>query len=350
MSLRDKVSARLIARSVVDGDCLLWPNKPRRDGYYTISVNDHMYLLHRVVYWVKDTKFDHISDLPCELHVRHLCKFKNCVNVDHYDAGTRIDNEGDKLIAGTRLSGERSPVAKLTLDRAQQLADTWGTKSVADRARQFNISWATVKAIDERHTWKEVMHPNGKAFVGCDVRNQRQRSTAFENHAALTAEQYDKIRARFLAKTEIVERLYEGSPCREWKKTEKNKVYARFTAYGHTASAHVWACEINQGHPMSQEKPIVRHLCNNTRCVAFDHLKAGTHAENMHDYRLTRKHKILTADEEQRIRTSTKKRKALADEFNVKESLIAKIRRNGIRVRGKQATLSASSGNKGHAR
>lgn len=337
-ALKDTVRHRLQARSRPHDGCLLWPNKPNRAGYYTISIRDRCYPLHRVVYWLKTPSFIHITDLPSNLHVRHLCSFKNCVIGDHYDAGSRMQNEADKLFVGTRHRGENSSASKLSLQNAQAIADSWGYSSTAERSKQFGVCSSTVRAIDDRNTWPEVVHPNGKTFKGWAARNREQRQKSAERHAKLNADALESIEPLFLSKTYPTGNLFNGTPCRALINAETSKIYGRFTAFGHTASAHIWACEIHQRHVMTKENPIVRHLCNNSSCVAFDHLEAGTHLENMEDYRKARIRNILSIEQEAEIRVSVERIKSLAAKYNVSEGLIKQIRRRTKRIRGRSMT------------
>lgn len=326
------ISHRFEEKCKISGSCRLWPNKANSRGYYTISINDSSYLLHRVVYWIK-SDYARICEIPSELHVRHLCPNKNCTTLDHYTIGTRKENEADKKVSGTAIQGASCSLAKLSLETAQEIADSWSTnKTIASRAKLFDVTWSTIKDIDERRTWPNLCHPNGKQFVGLADRNVNQRKCAKIRHETLNKEHYEAIKERFLQCSDVDDK--PGSTCRVWRKVEVNKVYARFTAYGHTASAHVWACEIKQGHAMTEDKPIVRHLCNNPRCVSFDHIVAGTHTENMADVRMARKRCLLEEDQMNAIRESKDSIKNLADKYKVKATYIKYLRRKTPRIRG----------------
>jgi hypothetical protein len=79
----------------------------------------------------------------------------------------------------------------------------------------------------------------------------------------------------------------------------------------------------------------VRHLCDNPACVNLDHLRVGTHAENMRDRhdRLTggrgmRHGKVkLTDDDVLAIRASPEGCRALGRHYGVSHTTISGIRR-----------------------
>lgn len=337
--LKEAILRRFELKCVTSGACRLWPNKPNRAGYYNISIKDCTYPLHRVVYWIK-SDYDRLCDLPSDQHVRHLCMNRNCTTPDHYSIGTRKENEADKVEAGTKLKSEDCPFARMDLSAAQKIADSWKLGICMNaRAKIFKVSFNTIKDIDERRTWPMVIHPNGKSFVDVYAkRNEKNRAVAKERHELLKQDDYEALQKRFIEYSELdYNTTYNSVPCRIWRKMGKNKVYARFTAYGHTASAHVWACEIQQGHPMRSEKPLVRHLCNNKRCVEFMHVIAGTHTENMQDVRNSAIRKVNDPDAVV-IKESNKSSKALAIEYGVSTAYIKHLK-SGIRNRGKRGSV-----------
>jgi hypothetical protein len=72
-----------------------------------------------------------------------------------------------------------------------------------------------------------------------------------------------------------------GSPCREWQGSRTPQGYG--TAYfgGRRWYVHRWVwTEILGPIPEGQE---IMHLCDNPACFRLDHLRMGTHADNMRD-------------------------------------------------------------------
>lgn len=85
---------------------------------------------------------------------------------------------------------------------------------------------------------------------------------------------------RFWMKVKPVE-----SGCWEWQGTKDKYGYGRFTGTGelrprsHRFAYRQFVGEIPEGHE-------VMHVCDNRACVRLEHLRLGTHADNMRDMSL----------------------------------------------------------------
>lgn len=85
---------------------------------------------------------------------------------------------------------------------------------------------------------------------------------------------------RFWMKVKPVE-----SGCWEWQGTKDKYGYGRFTDTGelrprsHRFAYRQFVGEITEGHE-------VMHICDNRACVRLEHLRLGTHADNMRDMSL----------------------------------------------------------------
>lgn len=77
---------RILARSTHDHECLLWQGERMKNGYGAISWRNTKWLVHRAI-WTAQR-----GDIPEDLTVDHLCRRRNCVNVEHLEVVTRVEN------------------------------------------------------------------------------------------------------------------------------------------------------------------------------------------------------------------------------------------------------------------
>lgn len=92
---------------------------------------------------------------PPGLQCRHLDgnRFNNAA--DNLAWGTQIDNESDKILHGTRMSGERNPMSKLTLAQVQKIRElVAGGATQRSLCKSFGVSPMTISRIVRRELWK----------------------------------------------------------------------------------------------------------------------------------------------------------------------------------------------------
>lgn len=67
-------------------------------------------------------------------------------------------NSADKVLHGTMLMGERSPVAKLTEDIVRQLLTEFPPDSpiAEDAGQRYGVTATTIRSVVRRRTWKHV--------------------------------------------------------------------------------------------------------------------------------------------------------------------------------------------------
>jgi hypothetical protein len=76
--------------------------------------------------------------------------------------------------------------------------------------------------------------------------------------------------------------IVRGESCWEWSGPRTPDGYGQFGLAGDTFYAHRISWVLQHGQ-IPSDRPIILHRCDNPPCVNPDHLRAGTHLENMRD-------------------------------------------------------------------
>ena len=71
------------------GDCKLWTNCLDKDGYGSFYFRKKNRRAHRVAYYI------HNGDIPSGMVIDHICKNRNCVNIEHLRMITSAENTLD---------------------------------------------------------------------------------------------------------------------------------------------------------------------------------------------------------------------------------------------------------------
>jgi hypothetical protein len=121
------------------------------------------------------------------------------------------------------------------------------------------------------------------------------------------------------------------SGCWEWNKTNKQR-YGRFHFNGTVTFAHRFSYTLYKGQ--IPENFVVRHLCNNPKCVNPKHLDIGTTADNMKDKVIAGRQAqginhgmaALAEDQVKEIYKSSLSNYDLADQYKTTPQMISFIR------------------------
>lgn len=114
--------------------------------------------------------------------------------------------------------------------------------------------------------------------------------------------------------------------CWEWKRCKFSNGYGRIKIKGHI-STHRLALFLTTG--IWGEMAL--HSCDNPSCCNPNHLRWGTHKENMRDMTGRGRHHLTKLTSEQVLKIRAKyalgniTQQALADEYNVKQAAISDI-------------------------
>ena len=154
----DTTLARFMAKVDRTGDCWLWTASKNRNGYGQFhnrrrNGSRTMSEPHRLSYQ------HHHGEIPVDCVVRHKCLNKHCVNPDHLETGTKVDNHNDRVRDGTELIGENHPSSKLTADQVIQirvLAEIGADRRHKTLADMFGVDRRTITQVINRTRWKHI--------------------------------------------------------------------------------------------------------------------------------------------------------------------------------------------------
>jgi hypothetical protein len=84
----DDIEARLLDQSIRVGDCLVWQGYKIPSGYGIIHWRGRTWVCHRAMWTAK------VGPIPTDddWTIDHLCRNRACVNVEHMEVVTRIEN------------------------------------------------------------------------------------------------------------------------------------------------------------------------------------------------------------------------------------------------------------------
>jgi hypothetical protein len=149
------MEARFTAKIDKNGanGCWNWIGAMTADGYGRFSISPKIENAHRVAYrlWV--------GDIPNDLVVRHKClKNRKCVNPEHLEVGTKLENAMDKKRDGTERVGEDKPQSKLTEVIINQIRDEYsaGNETHRSLASKYNVCSSTIHNILHKIKWKHI--------------------------------------------------------------------------------------------------------------------------------------------------------------------------------------------------
>ena len=76
----------ILARSRVQGECLIWLGARNNKGYGMIFYKGMTMTVHRFMYQAVK------GPIPDGMQVMHTCDVRNCINPEHLKVGTNMDN------------------------------------------------------------------------------------------------------------------------------------------------------------------------------------------------------------------------------------------------------------------
>lgn len=135
-------------------ECQLWTFGKDRDGYGQVwdgkqrkGFLTHIYVC-LLVY----------GDRPTDKHqVAHSCGVRSCINPRHLRWATKLENESDKILHGTRARGIKHGKAKLNENDVINIRKRISNGEIqAELGRLYQISPSTVRDIKSRKIWSFI--------------------------------------------------------------------------------------------------------------------------------------------------------------------------------------------------
>lgn len=144
------LSERMRVCTEADGECRVWTGYRNAKGYGVIGVDGSTQIASRVAYELAH------GPIPRGLVVRHKCDNPPCVNPDHLEVGTHLDNARDMVERGRSARGENASQARLTWDQVREVRRrVAGGESRYAVARAFGVSQPSIWSIAAGESWKE---------------------------------------------------------------------------------------------------------------------------------------------------------------------------------------------------
>jgi hypothetical protein len=134
----------------VDG-CYVWKGYKGKDGYGTFRLDQKTCTTaHRAAYLF-------FKGSPDGKVVRHKCDNPPCVNPDHLELGSPLDNVMDAVERGRRSpqNGENNHASKLTQTQADEIRSRYASEKVSQQAlaAEYGVSQVTISLIVRNKIW-----------------------------------------------------------------------------------------------------------------------------------------------------------------------------------------------------
>jgi len=243
-----------------------------------------------------------VEVLNPKLQVRHdahgrKCESRSCVNPNHLALGTAKENTADQALIGTRPRGENHCNAKITLEQAQAIKDSFGSGTTKQRGAIFGVSRKMVNSIDCGSSWAHLLRN------GVEVKSHTEKQIASNKRAAVRRQMGqtgfiadEKRRGhlkRILEKATPVkcDKLIGATdcdiilPCLLLPNAGKSHVRAKVWIQSRPIFAYVLAWEMTNNRTKPSNM-VLRHLCVTSKgftCIESSHMKLGSSKQNARD-------------------------------------------------------------------
>lgn len=135
-------------------DCVIWPLSKKGGGrgralYGAVKIDGKQKSAHRYMCILTN------GEPPTKKHeAAHSCHNPACINPRHLRWATRLENEADKNIRGTRPKGECHKNTHLCDDDIRSIRND--QRPQREIAKDYRVAQSQISAIKRRATWKHV--------------------------------------------------------------------------------------------------------------------------------------------------------------------------------------------------
>lgn len=260
----------LLKKSTQISTCRLWKSINKITKYGDAKFNNKSISAHILSYMIHNK----ITEIPNEQVVRHKCRNRNCIVIDHLELGTPKNNGEDKIRDGTSGRGSKNSNAKITEELALQIYQSKSNYlTQKDRAIKFNVSKNTIKDIDCGKSWSHIT-----GHKKCEEkRNKHKINENTPNDIYLEAQQRIE---------ENIVKIIDDETKQEhwtWIKNITPNGYGTVKFKGYTMLAHRLSWMAYNKTSIDENLDCLHRCKQNRDCVNPEHLYLGTPKQNGQD-------------------------------------------------------------------
>ena len=162
--------------------CWLWKKAKTTAGYGVFAENRKTQYAHQYAWklWKSPT-------LPKV--IRHKCRNRHCVNPDHIEGGTQLENNRDRERDGTDNKGERHGNSILTEENVIEMRRLRREgMSLEDLMKRYDCGGTCIQLALSGQTWSHIANP---------ITEQEKKQLRHHKKGKLTEEDKTDIRRRY---------------------------------------------------------------------------------------------------------------------------------------------------------
>lgn len=117
-----------------------------KDGYPKITINKRQRTMSRYIY----ERF--VGIIPKGNVIRHKCDCASCINPNHLEIGTQIENIEDKVIRNRQARGENIGISKLNRILVDEIRQA--IEPISILASKYKVANSTIRRIKNNELWR----------------------------------------------------------------------------------------------------------------------------------------------------------------------------------------------------